>query len=72
MTEERGISMRLKPSEVRIINAVRGIRAGQVTVNKTEAGQIDVRMRSKDISQNLQMSQPVSQQALSGRISLRG
>ena len=34
--------MRLKPQEVRIVNAVRSIRSGQVRVIKDEAGKVEV------------------------------
>lgn len=63
--------MRLKPAEVRIINEIRNLKAGQVVVNKGLSGQLDVRKHWKDAEQ--QGVQPAERGAVTGGLGrLRG
>ena len=63
--------MRLKPAEVRIINEIRGLKAGQVIINKGSSGQLDVRKHWKDAEQ--QAVQPAERDGATRRLGqLRG
>lgn len=48
--------MRLKPAEVRIVNAIRGLKVGQVLINKGANGAVQVETRFKG-----QVGAPVQQ-----------
>lgn len=41
------VDMRLKPSEVRIVNAVRKLRKGRISVTKSAEGHIEVDTRQQ-------------------------
>lgn len=52
--------MRLKPHEVRIINDVRRLRAGQVRVVKDEGGKLEVHTTDRVDPKAQQSTAPVS------------